>query len=66
MATETYKVTIEELSKDYISLRSEWGDNLTNFTFDNYCKHYFAFLESEEAQDYTDLDDLSDDDESTS
>ncbi len=58
MATESYKVTIEELSRDYKALRENWGNNLSNFTFDDYCKHYFSFLESEESQDYTDLDDL--------
>lgn len=58
MATETYKVTIENLSEDYISFREKWGDNLTNFTFDDYCRNYFNFLQSEEAQEYTDLEDL--------
>jgi len=63
MATENYLVTMKELSKDYISLRKELGNNLTNFTFDDYCKHYFTFLESEEADQYTSEEDFDEEEE---
>jgi len=61
MATETYLITMKELSKDYLALRKELGNNMTSFTFDDYCKHYFTFLASEEAEEYPNL--LNDDNE---
>lgn len=57
MATEQYLVTMKELSRDYIALRKEWRNDLSNFTFNDYCKNYFTFLDSEEAGGYTPVDD---------